>query len=393
MKKLKIVRVITASYVVPWHLHNTLNRISTDFEVCVIGQEVSNNRAAYPNVKFVDIDINRKTSVLADGLALFHLCRFLLSYKPDIIHSVMPKAGLLSALAGFICRVPVRLHTFTGQTWVAKSGYSRHFYYWIDRLINALNTACLTDSFSQSTFLQEHGITNKGEPLAVLSQGSLSGVDVSKFDLSRINNEVQDLKIELAIDDRHFVFAYIARKTQAKGALDILEAFRRIAPDFPHAKLLFVGPDEDGEIAKLLTTNSDLFANVIDVGHVANHEVYLALTDVLCLPSYREGFGSIIIDAAAMGVPAIGSRIPGLTDSISDQKTGLLFSAGNVDELTELMRKFINDSELRKSLGEQAKARVATFFTADKLYEALKDYYLEAVLRSTRPRNLQGGAK
>lgn len=392
MKKLKIVRVITASYVVPWHLHNTLNRISADFEVCVIGQEVSNNQAAYPNVRFVDIDINRKTSIFADGLALFYLCRFLLSYKPDIIHSVMPKAGLLSALAGFICRVPVRLHTFTGQTWVAKAGYSRHFYYWIDRLINALNTACLTDSFSQSTFLQEHGITDMGKPLSVLSQGSLSGVDVSKFDLSRIKNEVQDLKINLAINDRHFVFAYIARKTQAKGALDMLEAFSRIVPDFPHAKLLFVGPDEDGEIAKLHTTIPDLFANVIDVGHVTNHEVYLALTDVLCLPSYREGFGSIIIDAAAMGVPAIGSRIPGLADSIADQQTGLLFTAGNVDELTALMKRFISESELKDMLGRQAKERADKFFTADKLYEALKQYYFEQTKENLCIRRKKGAA-
>ncbi len=392
MKKLKIVRVITASYVVPWHLHNTLNRISADFQVCVIGQEVSNNQAAYPNVKFVDIDINRKTSLFADGLALFQLCRFLLSYKPDIIHSVMPKAGLLSALAGFICRVPVRLHTFTGQTWVAKAGYSRHFYYWIDRLINALNTACLTDSFSQSTFLQEHGITDVGKPLSVLSQGSLSGVDVSKFDLSRIKNEVQDLRIKLAIDDRHFVFAYIARKTQAKGAHDMLEAFSRIVPDFPHAKLLFVGPDEDGEIAKLHTTIPDLFTNVIDVGHVTNHEVYLAFTDVLCLPSYREGFGSIIIDAAAMGVPAIGSRIPGLTDSITDLQTGLLFSAGNVAELTGIMTRFINDSELRDVLGRRAKERVDEFFTADKLYEALKQYYFEQAKKNRCIRRKRGAA-
>lgn len=391
MKKLKIVRVITASYVVPWHLNNTLKRISDDFEVCVVGQEVSKNQDVYPNVKFVDVDINRKTSIFADGLALFYLCRFLLSYKPDIIHSVMPKAGLLSALAGFICRVPVRLHTFTGQTWVAKAGYSRHFYYWIDRLINVLNTACLTDSFSQSIFLQEHGITDAGKPLSVLSQGSLSGVDVSKFDLSRIKNEVQDLKINLAIDDRHFVYAYIARKTQAKGALDILTAFGRITANFPNAKLLFVGPDEDGEIAKLHSTTPKLFTNVIDVGHVANHEVYLALTDVLCLPSYREGFGSIIIDAAAMGVPAIGARIPGLTDSIADRQTGLLFTPGNVDELADLMEKFISNPELRDELGGQAKKRVDDFFTADRLYESLKQYYFEQASKSSGTYKKQGG--
>jgi len=388
---LKVVRVITASYVVPWHLHNTLNRISADFEVCVVGQEVSNNQAAYPNVKFVDININRKASIIADVVALFELSLFLLRYKPDIIHSIMPKAGLLTALAGIICRVPVRLHTFTGQTWVAKTGYSRHLYYWIDRLINALNTACLTDSFSQSTFLQEHGITNEGRPLHVLSKGSLSGVDVSKFDLARIKGEVDRKKSSLGIGDKHFVFSYIARKTRAKGALDTLIAFSKITSDYPDAKLLFVGPDEDGEIAKLHASNPSLFFNVVDIGHVSNHEVYLALTDVLCLPSYREGFGSIVIDAGAMGVPAIGSKIPGLTDSIVDQQTGLLFPAGNVVELARLMRKFIEEPELRKVLGAQAKTRVDDYFTADKLYESLKLFYLKQALNTTGGQEKLGG--
>ena len=156
--KLKVVRVVTASYVVPWHLKNTLRRMPTDFEVCVVGQDVSKYKDSYPNVKFVDIKINRKTSLISDALALIALCKFFLSYKPDIVHSIMPKAGLLTSLAGFICRVPIRIHTFTGQTWVAKIGLSRYFYYCLDRLINFLNTICLTDSPSQSAFLQKHGI-------------------------------------------------------------------------------------------------------------------------------------------------------------------------------------------------------------------------------------------
>lgn len=381
--KLRVVRVVTASYVVPWHLNNTLNRITRDFEVCVVGQDVSKNQAAYPNVKFFDVNINRKTSLIADGVALFQLSRFLLAYKPDIIHSIMPKAGLLSAVAGFICRVPTRIHTFTGQTWVAKDGFSRHFFYWIDRLINSLNTDCLTDSYSQSIFLQENGIANSDKPLSVLSKGSLSGVDPFKFDLERIKGEVDRKKSSLGIDDKHFVFSYIARKTRAKGALDTLQAFSKITSVYPNAKLLFVGPDEDGEIAKLHVSEPSLFFNVIDIGHVSNHEVYLALTDVLCLPSYREGFGSIVIDAAAMGVPAIGSKIPGLTDSIVDQQTGLLFSAGDVAELARLMSKFIEEPELRKALGAQARARVDEYFTADKLYESLKLFYLKQALNTS----------
>lgn len=388
--KLRIVRVVTASYVVPWHLNNTLIRMPADFEVCVVGQDVSKNKDCYPNVKFVDIDINRKTSLISDGLALIALCRFFFSYKPDIVHSIMPKAGLLTALAGFICKVPVRIHTFTGQTWVARAGLSRYFYYMLDWLINTLNTVCLTDSPSQSVFLQEHKISHSGQPLPVLSKGSLSGVDVERFNLSGLAGAANQLRANLGLGKEHFVFAFIARKTRAKGAIDILQAFSLVSAAFKDVRLLFVGPDEEGEIERLRKTNPELFVNVIDVGHVSNHEVYLAITDVLCLPSYREGFGSIVIDAAAMGVPTIGSRIPGLTDSILDQQTGALFQVGDVDELVRLMRVFVEDPKMRQTMGVAARARVDEFFTADRLYAALREFYLGRTLSGSTDTNKLG---
>jgi len=377
--KLKVVRVVTASYVVPWHLNNTLKRMPDDFDVCVAGQDVSVNQGDYPNVTFIDININRKASVFADVMALFALCRLVYLNKPDIIHSIMPKAGLLAALTGFICRVPIRIHTFTGQTWVAKEGASRHLFYIFDLLINSINTVCLTDSFSQSAFLAEHHITHAGQPLPVLSKGSLSGVEIKRFNFKSLAEQSVRLRSSLGIGVDDFVFSYIARKTQAKGAIDILKAFSVVSASFQKARLLFIGPDEDGEISQLRKSNPELFANVSEIGHVNNHELYLAITDVLCLPSYREGFGSIVIDAAAMGVPTIGSRIPGLTDSIVDNETGLLFPAGDIDELVNLMKDFIDKPEMRKVMGENAKVRVDEFFTADRLYESLKQFYLDCV--------------
>jgi glycosyltransferase involved in cell wall biosynthesis len=204
--------------------------------------------------------------------------------------------------------------------------------------------------------------------------------------LSSLTESASQLRANLGIGKEHFVFAFIARKTRAKGAVDVLKAFSSVSAASKDARLLFVGPDEDGEIGQLHKTNPELFVNVIDVGHVSNHEVYLAITDVLCLPSYREGFGSIVIHAAAMGVPTIGSRIPGLTDSVVEQKTGMLFPTGNLDELVKLMLDFIENPQMRQTMGACAKARVDEFFTADRLYTALKEFYLGCALdnRTTR---------
>ena len=377
-KKLKIVRVVTASYVVPWHMTNTLTRMSEDFEVCVVGQDVSSCKETFPNVKWIDINIDRKINPVTDLLAFIDLCHFLLTYKPDIVHSIMPKAGLLTAFAGFFCRTPIRIHTFTGQVWATKTGITRAVHYLADKSINALNTICLTDSPSQSAFLHEHKITHAGQPLPVLLKGSLSGVDITRFNNQSLANQASQLRESLKLKKSDFVFSFIARKSQDKGAIDILEAFAQVSSIHSHAKLLFIGPDEsNGKIEQLHNNNSDMFKNVFEFDLVKDHEVYLAATDILCLPSYREGFGTIVIDAAAIGVPTIGSNIPGLKDAIEDEKTGQLFPVGNIGALKQIMLDAIENPNKYKEMGLAARTRVNNNFSADLLYNALKAFYLQ----------------
>lgn len=377
-QKLKVVRIVTASYVVPWHLGNTLKRISADFKVCVVGQGVSSYQNTYPNVKWVDIDLNRKISPLADLLSLYKLCRFFISYQPDIVHSIMPKAGLLTSLAGFICRVPIRLHTFTGQVWATKKSKTRYFLYALDKLITLLNTVCLTDSPSQSQFLYDHHISVHGKLLPVLGNGSLSGVDLSRFDLTSMEKSAEELANSLGITPQHFVFAFIARKTRDKGAIDIITAFAKVTALYPHSRLLFIGPDEsEGQLEQLKTDTPELFNNVLCIDKVDNHELFLAISHVLCLPSYREGFGTIVIDAAALSVPTIGSNIVGLVDAIDNNNTGILFPAGDIDQLTAAMSSFLENPLQLKTMGSAARQRVEQYFSADKLYAELKCFYSE----------------
>ncbi len=381
--KLRIVRVVTASYVVQWHLGSTLKRLPRDFEVCVAGEDVSAYRDIYPGVKWVDIEIKRKIGLLSDLLSLISLCRLFREYRPDIVHSIMHKAALLTAIAAFICRVPVRINTFTGQYWATKKGLPWVIYYLSDRITNLLNTICLTDSPSQSKFLFEHKISHAGKPLPVLLKGSLSGVEIEKFNLPALDRRVSQLRSELGLTSSNFVFIFLARKTKDKGAIDILKAFSLVSAREPEARLLFVGPDEsEGELETLRASRPHLFDKVIDVNRrVEDHEVYLAASDLLCLPSYKEGFGSIVIDAAALGVPTVGSNISGLVDSIEDGNTGVLFPAGDVDSLAEAMQNFLENTDGYASMRLASRARVEKYFTADLLYEALRAFYVDLAAR------------
>lgn len=377
-KRLKIIRVVTSSECVPWHMGNTLKRIPADFDVCVAGKDVSKFKGQFPGVEWVDININREIGPFADLLALIALHRLFRRFQPDIVHSIMPKAGLLTALAGFICRVPVRLHTFTGQVWANLSGLSRLSFYMLDRIVVLLNTTCLTDSPSQSRYLFDHGISCKGAPLPVLGLGSLIGVDLNRFDLNKIAEGAKKLRNELDVNESEFVFSFIARKSLDKGGIDVLFAFNEVLKSNSSVRLLYVGPDESrGELDILRQTNSDLFKNVIEIGRVDNHEEYLAISDALCLPSHREGFGTIVIDAAALSIPTIGSDIVGLVDSIEDGKTGVLFPAGNIKRLADIMLSFSRDKVAVRQMGQFARKRVEERFSADALYLALKDLYFQ----------------
>ncbi len=372
-----VIRIVTASYVVPWHLGNTLRRIADDFKVIVVGQAVSHNRDAYPGIHWIDIDLERKVSLFADLKSLWALCRVFQIHQPDIVHSIMPKAGLLSALAGFACRVPIRLHTFTGQVWANQGPFARQFLYLLDRLINALNTTCLADSPSQSEFLFRHQLSNRGKCLPVLGMGSLSGVELSRFGQTGQESRNQHLRSTLGISPSDFVFAFIARKSRDKGALDMISAFSSLAKTHPEARLLFIGPDEsNGELSALRKNAPALWNQVVDIGRVEDHESYLSISNVLCLPSYREGFGSIVIDAAAARVPTIGSDIVGLVDSIENGKTGVLIPAGDTVELAQAMLSMLKNPQLCKEMGIAARQRIEKHFTADQMYAALKDFYL-----------------
>lgn len=374
----KVVRVVTASYVVPWHLANTLRRISVDFDVYVVGKGVAVYRDAYPDVNWIDVNIERRIAPLADLIALARLCWIFSAIKPDIVHSIMPKAGLLAALAGFLCRVPVRVHTFTGQVWANRQGLSRKLFYLIDKAINSLNTVCLTDSPSQSDFLLTNGLSASGRRLPFLSKGSLCGVDTVRF---RVENQARvRIRMESGIPEQAYVFLFLGRLSRDKGVLDLAAAFAKLPCS--QCDLLFVGPDEEGMVEQLRVITAACCERVHFVGYASNPEDYMASADMFCLPSYREGFGTVVIEAAAACIPSIGTRIAGVVDAIDEGKTGVLYPAGDVDALRDLMRDCVDHPGKYHLFGMNARQRVLESFGADVLYGALRQFYTDMIDRS-----------
>jgi glycosyltransferase involved in cell wall biosynthesis len=382
-KKPKMLRVITDGRVIPWHLEKTLRDLDSHFEIIIAGENASKFIPFDAEYRSYDIPLNPKIRLFDDFICLIKLIKILLTERPVIIHSIMPKAGLMAALASFFI-VPLRFHTFTGQVWSTKSGLSRFVLKAIDKLIILLNTKCLTDSPSQSQFLLSESVRDKNkEPLMCLLKGSLGGVDLKKIDILKKDIWNRAIRQKHGIPSSNIVIGYLARKTEDKGAFLYLQLCKNLIDEFRNLSFVFVGPDDSGgTVTNILNSDEHLRRNIICVDQVNNHEEYIASFNILCLPSFREGFGSIVIDSAALSVPTVGSNIPGLVDAIIDNETGVLFEPGNIENLTNVTRKLIVNPDHLIKLGENARVRVLTYYDSQILSKNLLDFYESYLLKA-----------
>lgn len=375
-KKKKICFVLTTEFAVKAFLMNHLRALSEVYAVTVIVNTSNPNFLVEQgvNAKVITLAIARDISWFSDFCSLAKLIKLFRKERFSSVHSITPKAGLLAMLAAWTLRVPFRLHTFTGQVWVTKTGFNRLLLKWFDRLIASLSTHNIVDSSSQRQFLIDEKVLRYSKSI-VFAKGSISGVDIARFKPnleSKIANRQQ-----LHIPTDAIIFLFLGRLTRDKGVLDLAHAFHSLNASNSH--LLFVGPDEQDMQQEIKNVTESCNGHVHFVGHTDVPESYMATADVLCLPSYREGFGNVIIEAAAVGIPAIGTRIYGLTDAIDEEHSGLLFEPRHVAELISCMKRMIEDPELRIRLGNHARTRALNNFSSKTLSKAWLQYYQDKI--------------
>jgi glycosyltransferase involved in cell wall biosynthesis len=334
------------------------------------------------DAKVVPTPIERKIRPLSDLSGFFQLWRTMRREKFVLVHSTGPKAGLIAMFAAWLARVPVRIHTFTGQVWYTSSGLPRFILKSADRLTAFFATHILVDSPSQRRFIVEQGVVSAGKS-AVLAHGSISGVNLSQF--APDANSRAKLRAVSGIPGDAFVILHMARLTRDKGALVMAEAFARLDRRRPGAAhLLVVGPDEEQLVPSIREICRDCLARVHFFDSTSVPQEFMAASDVLCLPSYREGFGTVLINASATGIPAVASRIYGSEDAVVDGETGLLHRVGDPDDLTGKLQDLIDDPALRARLGQGGLERVRREFSEDLLTDELIAMYRACIEKVSR---------
>jgi len=348
-------------------LAHQINTLVELYSVTIIAN-LNDNHSMLDNisnkVNVINLPIERNINLFKDLRALFLLISIFYKNGFSLVHSVSPKAGLLMSIAAWVVRVPNRLHTFTGQVWMTKKGVSRWFLKLLDKIIVTLNTNILVDSFSQQDFLIKEGILSKGLSI-VLGSGSISGVDVNRFQPSKKYRNL--IRKHLNIKDDCVVFLFVGRLKKEKGVFELVEAFKSVSEQHNNVSLLIVGPDEERvrqELTPFLNTCKEL---IKFVNFTKTPEKYMAASDVFVLPSYREGFGSVIIEAASCGLPSIGSNIYGLSDAIKAGETGLLVSVRSSKLLEGAMLELLNNDKLRNEMGVNARKRAVYHFSQDNI--------------------------
>lgn len=320
----------------------------------------------------IPVRIERKISLLNDIKALFRLYKIFRREKFDIIHSIMPKSGFLSILAGFFAKVPIRVHTFTGQVWKNKRGVKRFILKTMDKILAMCATHVLVDSMSQREFLINEGVLNH-EKSSVIGNGSMCGVDETRFYFDE--KARSNIRENLGVASDDVVFFFLGRMNKDKGVLDLAMAFMSLHSRFNNVHLLLVGPDEENMKEKILKICSQCSNKIHIMGYAEKPEKYMSAADVFCLPSYREGFGLVIIEAAAVGLPSIGSKIYGITDTINDGITGFFFESGDAKDLMKKMTRFVDEPSLIKVMGEKARVTALEKYSKEKITTAMADYY------------------
>ncbi|MCE2732420.1 MAG: glycosyltransferase family 4 protein [Flammeovirgaceae bacterium] len=339
-------------------------------------QEIKEKEA----VKHISIPLTRQISPLTDLVALWKLIRIINTFKPDIVHSHTPKAGLIGMLAAWLCRVPNRLHTVAGLPLMEYSGLKRLLLNSAEKLTYRFATKVYPNSFQLFEFIKNNLYQNS-QKFRVIGKGSSNGIDIEYFTPNKyIEDKANDIRFSFNIPPNAFVFLFIGRLVKDKGIIELVQAFDEVikAND---AYLLLVGPFES-DLDPLPQDILDKITNHPKIklsGFQKDVRPFLMASNAFVFPSYREGFPNVVLQAACMEVPVIATNINGCNEIIEHERSGLLVKPKDSKELKVAMLRMIQNEVDRECFRTAAATYVRMNFSRTHFWTLLLAEYKSLV--------------
>lgn len=380
MQKVKILRVATVPGSLDSFCRDLLRELVEQggYEVVAVsspGPELE-VVARREGVRTVAVAMERRMSPLKDLKSLWRLIRVCRREKPAMVHSMTPKAGLLSMMAAWFCRVPVRIHTFTGLVFPTSTGLRRRILMMTDWLTCLCATHVIPEGKGVRDDLLNNRITRK--PLEVLGYGSVKGINLTYFDPKLI-----DVQAEAAKKRKVGIFSYIfiGRLVGDKGINELVLAFNQLNKEYPATRLVLVGRKEQTLDPLKAETLAEISRNaaIEAVGEQSDVRPWLASSDVLVFPSYREGFPNVVIEAGAMGLPSIVTDINGSREIIINAENGYIVPSHNVTALYESMKTMLTNRDEVERMSGNARGLVASRFEQTFVRQCIKSFYAKAI--------------
>lgn len=318
------------------------------------------------------ISMKREISLFHDIFSLFSLIKLFFKIKPDVVHGSTPKAGLLSMIAAWFCNVNTRIYYIHGLRYQGTKGLKRRILVTMERLSCFFSTDVYAVSFGVKDVLEQDRITNK--KINIIGNGSVNGINIDYFSVD--NKEVVDLRKPLGLTTDNFVFGFVGRLVKDKGINELVTAFLQINKNHPECRLLLVGGFEKGDpIDKNIENEIKTNNKILNVGFQKDVRPYYNLMDIFVFPSYREGFGVALMEAAAMNVPSVSSNIIGCNEIISNGYNGVLVNPKSKDELFTVMKMFILDENKRNEMAKVCRDYVIKKYEQNNLWDKTLESY------------------
>ena len=372
-KKKKIIRATTVPTSLETFCKDTLRELSQRYEVVAVSSPLPELDvvATREGVRTIAVKMERRISVKNDIKSLWQMYKVMRRERPWMVHSMTPKAGLVCMVAAWLARVPRRVHTFTGLVWPTATGLSRMILKTTDRILCACATHIIPEGNGVKQDLINGKITRK--PMMVLANGNVRGIDLEHYDRTP---QVMECAKSIRQEDVT-TFVFVGRVVRDKGIHELVEAFVKLNKEYPHTRLVLVGRPEaeldplNEETQQIIESNKAIEA----VGEQDDVRPWLAASDVLVFPSYREGFPNVVIEAGAMGLPSIVTNINGCNEIIIPGENGVIIPPRDADALYEAMKDMCENNEKRAYLTKNAREMVASRFDCHIVRRALYDFY------------------
>lgn len=373
MSKPKLIRMVTHDHILNY-LTGQLAFLKNDFEVVAVAADTGQLQsiAGREGVRAVCVDMHREISIWNDIRSLLRLIRLFRQERPQIVHAHSPKATLLGMMAAWFTRVPNRIYTVTGLRFETTTGLLRLTLKTMERISCACATKVIPEGDGVRNTLLRERITRR--PTKKLHNGSINGIDLDHF---RPNAEIKSKACQ--IRERlggGFTFIFIGRIVKDKGINELVESFISINKAYPETRLLLLGKIEALDPISQEAMNEISGNPCIEyAGFHSDIRPFLAASDVLVLPSSREGFPNVVMQAGAMGLPCIVTDINGCNEIIVDGKNGLIIPKQDAGALTDAMTRAMHDTGSYHRMARHAREMIASRYAQAKTWQATLDMY------------------